>query len=67
MFNLQPGQGLGFKPSKQIAFGLGTFRSLFRRIFNMFTTKDNTYRFTTKNRNLYFIIKNTTVDREQND
>lgn len=23
MFNLQPGQGLGFKGSKQIAFGLG--------------------------------------------
>lgn len=24
MFNLQPGQGLGFSGSKQIAFGLGT-------------------------------------------
>ncbi|MBW2032036.1 MAG: hypothetical protein JRI94_00365 [Deltaproteobacteria bacterium] len=25
MFNIQPGQGLGFTGSKQIAFGLGTF------------------------------------------
>lgn len=24
MFNIQPGQGLGFSASKQIAFGLGT-------------------------------------------
>ncbi|MBW2178754.1 MAG: hypothetical protein JRG81_00030 [Deltaproteobacteria bacterium] len=24
MFNLQPGQGLGFSASKQMAFGLGT-------------------------------------------